>query len=165
MILTAQEIRAMCEGDKPLISPFKERHVHAVTGMSGGLTGHGYDVHLDQNVIIGGNDPLMHLENNCQLANTVEHFNLPHDIVAYIFPKSTMARQFTVPIFTPLEAGWSGWLTLELVKYGLGAERLDRGQPIGQIQFFRSMVDTDQPYAGKYQDQPRKPVPALRESA
>ena len=102
MILSAQTIRKL----KP-ITPFHERTKEF--GMSYGLSAAGYDIRIaeDTNVMF---------ENFC-LASSLEHFNMPDDVLAYVKDKSTWARQGLAVQNTVIEPGWKGYLTLELTNH------------------------------------------------
>ena len=155
-----------------LIEPFEHRHVHAATGMSGGLSCAGYDVHMGdavKGVDCVRNKPERHQgcwilppRTGC-LAVTVEKFILPADICMLYFNKSTLARQFLNACATLGEPGWEGHLTLELYNQSDFPFLLTPGQPIGQVIFNALDQDTVFPYRGKYQGQAAVPVEAKRE--
>lgn len=138
MILSAQTIRKL----KP-ITPFHERTKEF--GMSYGLSAAGYDIRIaeDTNVMF---------ENFC-LASSLEHFNMPDDVLAYVKDKSTWARQGLAVQNTVIEPGWKGYLTLELTNHSYKILELKKGMPIAQIIFHRLDFATEQPYEGKYQNQ------------
>lgn len=158
MILSAQTIRELC---KPpvflehiaMIEPFCERTVEA--GMTYGLSGAGYDVRLKQAVRL--------LPDAFALASTIERFHIPHDVVAVVHDKSSLARRGLSVFNTFIEAGWSGWLTLELSNRGSEIINLPAGAPIAQMVFHRLDQPTTQPYQGKYQNQRDEPVEAVYE--
>lgn len=148
MILPAQTIRQI----RP-ITPFHERTIHH--GMTYGLGPAGYDVRIAQAVTLKPGE--------FKLASTVEAFNIPSDIVAHVVDKSTWARRGVSAFNTLLEPGWIGTLTLELVNLSPRKVEIAKGSPIVQITFTRLEAETDQPYNGKYQNQPAWPVEAIRE--
>lgn len=91
----------------------------------------------------------------------MERLKLPRDVSAICMEKSTLARVGLTCTVTPLEAEWSGYITLELHNKTPYAIRLTPGMGICQVQFFKG----DRPCAvsyedrnGKYQDQPPHPV-------
>ncbi len=51
--------------------------------------------------------------NGFMLANTIEYFRIPRDILVICIGKSTYARCGVVVNVTPLEPGWEGQVTLE----------------------------------------------------
>lgn len=150
MILSAQSIRLR----KP-IHPFHERTI--CNGMTFGLGPAGYDVRIAETVIIppGG----------CALASTMERFDIPADLIAFVHDKSTWARQFVALQNTVAEPGWRGYLTLEITNHGTGPVTIQQGSPIAQMVFHQLDETTDQPYGnGKYQDQAVGPQPAILEA-
>lgn len=160
-----------------LIVPFSRRHVHEVTGMSGGLSCAGYDVHMGdvlQGLPIFDKQPHKDMlgaprgswalppRTGC-LAVTVERFKLPRNVCMLYFNKSTLARQFLNACATLGEPGWEGYLTLELYNQSDKYHFLFPGQPIGQVIFNTLDRDSAFPYRGKYQGQEAMPVEARRE--
>lgn len=156
-----------------LIEPFEHRHVHEATGMSGGLSCAGYDVHMGdvlQGLTIFEMQPykqdqgfwVLPPHTGC-LAVTVEKFRLPADICMLYFNKSTLARQFLNACATLGEPGWEGHLTLELYNQSDANHVLIPGQPIGQVIFNALDQNSAFPYTGKYQGQAAVPVEAKRE--
>jgi len=156
-----------------LIQPFDRRHVHEQSGMSGGLSCAGYDVHMGdvlQGLTIFERQPfkqdqgywVLPPRTGC-LAVTAERFRLPVDICMLYFNKSTLARQFLNACATLCEPGWEGYLTLELYNQSDANHILIPGQPIGQVIFNRLDQPSAFPYRGKYQGQAAVPVEARRE--
>ena len=137
-----------------VFTPFFERTVH--NGMTYGLGPAGYDVRIDQQVMLSKGSRAV-------LASTVEHFNMPSDCIAYVKDKSTWARRFVLVQNTVIEPGWRGFLTLEITYEGGGIEIIDKGSPIAQIVFHRLDEPCESPYSGKYQDQDRGPQIAIDE--
>lgn len=149
MVLSGQTIR-----QRNIINPFHDRT--EAFGFTYGVGPAGYDVRIDQNVIIppGG----------FTLASTMEYFHMPNDVLGIVHDKSTWARRGLAAQNTVIEPGWRGWLTLELTNHlspdsGEDIE-LQKGMPIVQIIFHLVDQAVENPYYGKYQDQPRGPVPA-----
>jgi dCTP deaminase len=87
------------------------------------------------------------------LASTVEHFDMPRDLLGIVHDKSTWARMGLALQNTVVEAGWRGWLTLELTNHGRDTLRIKAGSPIAQIILHLLDEPTEAAYAGKYQDQ------------
>lgn len=158
-ILSAQSIRArhcrmLRDDGRPMVDPFSERATFG--GMSYGLSSCGYDVRLDQEVRVGGGYFV--------LASTLERVRIPVDLVAHVRDKSSWARQGLTVANTVLEPGWYGYITLELTFNRLhDCLDIPAGTPIAQVQWTLLDAPTDQPYAGKYQDQERGPVAARHE--
>ena len=149
MILSGQSIRR-----RGIFTPFSERTKHR--GMTYGLGPAGYDVRIAEDIYL---DP-----GEARLASTLEHFNMPNDLLGKVADKSTWARNFVAVQNTIIEPGWRGHLTIELSNHSntVGVEIL-AGDPIAQI--ILSLLDepTEQPYAGKYQDQRAGAVAAILE--
>jgi dCTP deaminase len=150
MILSAQSIRKR----RP-VDPFHERT--ALNGMTFGLSAAGYDVRIRESVILRPGD--------FALASTLERFTMPDDLLARVADKSSWARKGLTAQNTVVEPGWEGYLTLELANHGPNTIRIEAGSPIAQILFELLDEPTEQPYAGKYQNQPPEPVAAIEENA
>lgn len=146
MIIPAQTLRLI----KP-VDPFHERTRH--NGLTFGLGPAGYDVRIAEGVQMGGSISFA-------LASTIEHFTMPNDVLAQVCDKSTWARRGLFVQNTIIEPGWRGHLTLELTYAHPWRLFIETGDPIAQIVFFRLEQPTEQPYEGKYQDQPAGPQPA-----
>lgn len=151
-ILPAQHIRKIAE-DIDMLSPFHERTEH--NGMTYGLSGCGYDVRIDQDIILA--------PGQFSLGSIIEHMHIPLDIMARVCDKSTWARRGLSVFNTVIEPGWRGYLTVELVNHGKDTLVIKAGDPVAQIIFERLVHPTSQPYVGKYQDQPNRPVEAIME--
>ncbi len=97
------------------------------------------------------------------LGVTMEKINMPRDASVVCMGKSTVARNGVIVIVTPLEAGWSGYVTLEIYNTLPFPVRLYSGMGITQMQFFHDEAEQcDVSYAdrgGKYMNQPCEPVP------
>jgi dCTP deaminase len=149
MILPAQTIRKI----KP-VSPFFERTSH--NGMTFGLGPAGYDVRIAETVVVGA---------TFVLASTIEHFDMPNDVLGQVCDKSTWARRGIAVQNTIIEPGWWGKaVTLELTNHSGEPIEIHAGDPIAQIIFFRLEAPTEQPYEGKYQGQEAGPQPARLEN-
>lgn len=180
MQLPPQAIKHLSLGKEPLISPFIERTVHEATGMSGGLSCAGYDIH------VGGlsdardkqgrqlftrpiyerrpGEWLIPPRTGC-LGVTIERFIIPDSLSMAYFNKSTLARLFLNAAATLGEPGWEGHLTLELYNSTDIYQTIIIGQPIGQVIFNMLAEPSKYPYRGKYQGQEAKPVQARYERA
>lgn len=166
---------------KPMIEPFSE----PVSGngvISYGLTSAGYDVRLGKNFKLLkflkygpslspkrlSNDDWYEFQctrpgdvislgpNGLLLAETMEYFHIPREIVGVCVGKSTYARCGLVVNVTPLEPEWRGVLTLELSNPTERAIKIYPGEGIAQIQFHTINGNVERSYAdkgGKYQDQ------------
>ena len=148
MIIPGQKIEGL-----QAIHPFTERTV--AHGMSYGVGPAGYDVRIkDATVLWPG---------NFALGVTLEQFDMPNDIIAFVHDKSTWARRGLSLFNTVIEPGWKGFLTLELVNNSIDSIKIPAGCPIAQIIFMRLESETQTPYRGKYQDQPDRPISAIME--
>jgi len=146
-VLSAQTLRYI----KP-VSPFVERTLHEPTGTTFGVSACGYDVRLDQGVVL--------LPGDFVLASTLEYFMMPKDVVGIVHDKSTWARRGLAVQNTVIEPGWCGYLTLELTNHQREVLTLPEGTPVAQILFHALDRETDSPYVGKYQNQERGPQSA-----
>ena len=129
---------------------------------SAGLSPHGYDCRLSTR--FHGMDGAFEAEDlilnpgESVLGSTVEYIKLPADITGTVEGKSTYARQFLMCVVTPLEAGWQGHVTLELVNLGKRPITLYTNAGICQLRFAECR-SAAKPYGqrgaldGKYQDQ------------
>lgn len=149
MILSAQSIRKR----RGMVDPFNERQV--AFGMSYGLSSAGYDIRIAQQIRI---DPGYY-----SLASSLEHFEIPNDVLANVADKSTWARQGLFVQNTILEPGWKGYLTLELSNSSYHPIIIDAESPIAQIIFHLLDEPSEQVYTGKYQYQQAGVVPAIME--
>lgn len=177
-ILSGDDIRRLCQGDKPMISPFSEKK--RWHGISGGLDYHGYCIHLG-NRWMTSTAPIVDMKNiaatkhlwtdetadsytlapgACVLAVSQERFIVPKNVFIRSFGKSTFAREGGDTIITPFEAGWEGYPTIEIVNHNKSkAIKLWSGMPITQLVF--EWVQAGSGYDGIYQHQQQAPVSAL----
>lgn len=172
MILSAQTIRKV----RPL-TPLCERGT--IRGRSFGLSSCGYDVRVSFTGLAENTfkfsqpewtptkalygpvlKPVEGSGLTFMLAATMEHFDMPDDVVGFVHDKSSWARQGLAVQNTVIEPGWRGCLTLELTYHGNDELIICQGDPIAQIIFHRLDRPTDQPYDGKYQDQEAGPQEA-----
>lgn len=90
------------------------------------------------------------------LGVTVETFRMPRNVTGIAMGKSTYARAGMLVNTTPLEAGWTGRLVVELANLADLPLRVYVNEGIGQIVFFQSDEDCAVSYedrGGKYQNQ------------
>jgi dCTP deaminase len=100
------------------------------------------------------------------LGSTAERVTLPTDLVGRLEGKSSLGRLGLVIHSTAgfVDAGWDGYLTLELSNVATLPITLYPGMKIGQISFLRMTTPADVPYGSaqvgsKYQGQ-RGPTPS-----
>jgi len=148
VILSAQSIRR-----RGIVSPFSERTVSH--GMTYGLGPSGYDIRIAESMVL--------LPRSYSLASAVEHFSMPNDVMGTVADKSTWARRFLTVQHTIIEAGWEGYLTLELTNHSNQSIMLREGMPIAQVIFMRLDEPTEMAYSGKYQNQLPGPQPAIQQ--
>lgn len=149
MIIPGHKLGAM-----GVITPFHGRAM--AHGMSYGVGPAGYDVRIKE---------ALHLRSGAfSLGVTIEEFNMPDDVIAFVHDKSTWARNGLSLFNTVIEPGWKGFLTLELVNNRGFPLTIPAGAPIAQIIFMRLEEPTLTPYRGKYQNQPARPVGAIHET-
>lgn len=135
------------------IFPFEERGV--ASGMSYGLGPCGYDIRIKDGVLVPAQGFV--------LAVSLEYLAVPHDLRATLADKSTWARRGIAVQNTRIEPGWRGYITLELSNHGMSNMYIPAGAPIGQLEFAILDQPTELPYAGKYQNQPHRPVEYIEE--
>ena len=94
------------------------------------------------------------------LGSTLEAVTVPHDMVARIEGKSSLARYGLLIHSTAgfVDPGWSGKLTLEFSNVGILGITLHKGMKIGHISFSQLTTPADNPYGSrelgsKYQGQ------------
>lgn len=132
----------------PMIGQKHKKH-----GVSHGLSEAGYDIRISQDVTL-------HPFKRFSLASSYEYFDMPSDLVGVVHDKSTWARRKLSVQNTVIEPKWRGWLTLELVYYGWGVLHIPAGAGIAQVLFHQLTEPAE--YKGKYQDQPDRPVGAIK---
>jgi dCTP deaminase len=145
--------------------------------ISFGVTSYGYDVRVSRQFKVFTNalcatvdpknfDPRSFVDfegeyclippNSFALAETVEHLEIPRDVIAICVGKSTYARCGIIVNVTPLEPEWRGKITIEISNTTPLPAKIYAGEGIAQILFFRSEAVCRTSYAdkkGKYQDQ------------
>jgi dCTP deaminase len=181
-ILCDYEIADLCQGDRPMLSPFVARQEGKP---SYGLGSFGYDLRLGRRILVplGGVNAVLdpvefpdghfrtldieaafELAPNSQvLAESVERFHMPDDVCGVCWGKSSYARCGLLVNVTPLEPGWRGILTIELANVSPLPIRLHIGQGIAQVVFFRGTRPRrtygEKEAGGGYQDQPGVTLP------
>lgn len=148
-VLSAQTLRWY----KP-VTPFVNRTLHEETGTTYGLSACGYDIRVREELSIPAHGFV--------LASSIERFQMTDDLVGIVHDKSTWARRGLAVQNTVIEPGWCGFLTLEITNNRDHSISVPAGAPIAQVIFHRLDCPTDRPYAGKYQDQPARPVEAIQ---
>lgn len=152
-VLSAQSIRKFADDGRSILTPFYPKTI--VNGKSFGLSACGYDVRIAETITV--------TPRTFVLASTIEKFNMPKNVAAFVNDKSSWARKGVAVQNTVIEPGWRGYLTLELTNHGADDISLQAGDPIAQIVFHWLDMETNLPYTGKYQDQPAGPQEAIEE--
>ena len=165
MILNDHQIRELCldaEPQLPLVAPFEGGLVSQAGGqriISYGLSSFGYDARLDRTFKIATNvSPLTVVDPKVEhsaayieqegdevlipphgfvLAQTLEYFHMPDDVIAICLGKSTYARTGIIVNVTPLEPGWHGHVTLEISNTNSLPARVYADEGICQFLFFK----------------------------
>src|SRR5580698_3024685 len=158
------------------IEPFAEE-AYRPGVVSYGVSSYGYDVRVGRSFKVFTNvhcalvdpkrfDPASFVDiegdsclippNSFALAETVEYFEIPRDILAVCLGKSTYARCGIIVNVTPLEPEWRGKITIEISNTTPLPAKIYSGEGIAQILFFRAEAVCKVSYGdkkGKYQDQ------------
>ncbi len=91
------------------------------------------------------------------LGVSLERISMPNNVMGITDGKSTYARQGTIINVTPIEPGWSGYLTICIVNPLAFPARIYANEGIVQIMFAKLDGDVASAYGdGKYQDQQAK---------
>jgi dCTP deaminase len=170
---------------RPFITPFQESQVRETAPgqkiLSFGASSYGYDLRaglkfkIFSNVYSATVDPknfdlksfvdvevekpgdfILIPPNSFVLTHSLEHIRMPDDLTGVVLGKSTYARCGVQTLCTPLEAGWSGHVTLEFSNSTPLPVRFYAGEGCCQVLFFHGSPcgTTYSQRSGKYQDQP-----------
>ena len=158
------------------IEPFAEESWRPGV-ISYGVSSYGYDVRVGRHFKVFTNahcavvdpknfDPasFVDIEGDCclippnsfALAETVEFFDIPRDIICICLGKSTYARGGIIVNVTPLEPEWRGKITIEISNTTPLPAKIYANEGIAQILFLRGEQVCRVSYGdkkGKYQDQ------------
>ncbi|NKQ36700.1 MAG: dCTP deaminase [Chloroflexi bacterium] len=183
MIKSDSWIRRMAE-QEGMISPFVNGQVKDGV-ISYGLSSYGYDIRVSDEFKIFTNvhsavvDP-KHFNsksfvdyrgeicvippNSFVLAQTVEYFKIPRNVLTICVGKSTYARCGLIVNVTPFEPEWEGYVTLEISNTTPLPARIYANEGIAQVLFFESDEICEISYAdrqGKYQHQQSIMLPRI----
>ena len=183
-------IRRMSQ-DHALIWPFSERCTTRPDGLpaiSYGLSSYGYDIRVgnhfkiftdvygsvvdpknfDHRAFVGMEVPdgekCMIPPNSFALAQSVETFKIPRNVLTLCIGKSTYARAGIIVNVTPFEPEWTGVVTLEISNTTPLPAAIYAGEGLAQVLFFESDEDCETSYAdrnGKYQGQTGLTLPKV----
>jgi len=111
-----------------------------------------------------GRDHVIIPPNSFALAETVEVFSVPRDVLAVCVGKSTYARCGIIVNVTPFEPEWEGYVTLEFSNTTPLPARIYAGEGCAQVIFFESDEVCETSYkdrGGKYQGQTGVTLPKI----
>jgi dCTP deaminase len=111
-----------------------------------------------------GKDHVIIPPNSFALAETVETFSIPRDVLALCVGKSTYARCGIIVNVTPLEPEWRGKVTIEISNTTPLPARIYANEGIAQMIFIKADRICAVSYAdkgGKYQDQDGLTLPKV----
>lgn len=167
-----------------MIEPFVDSQVREGV-ISYGLSSYGYDIRVTNEFKIFTNvhsavvdpknfnpnsfvdyvgDVCVIPPNSFVLAQTVEYFRIPRDVLTVCLGKSTYARCGLIVNVTPFEPEWEGYVTLEISNTTPLPARVYAHEGIAQVLFFQSDEVCAISYAdrkGKYQNQQRIELPRI----
>lgn len=170
--------------EQKMIEPFVDGQVRDGV-ISYGLSSYGYDIRVSAEFKIFTNvhsavvDPknfnpqsFVDFEgdicvippNSFVLAQTVEYFRIPRDVLTVCVGKSTYARCGLIVNVTPFEPEWEGFVTLEISNTTPLPARIYANEGIAQVLFFKADEVCEISYAdrkGKYQKQQSIVLPRI----
>lgn len=165
-VLSDKDIAKLCDCEHPMLDPFINKPVKVDENgnkvISYGNSAHGYDIRLGpkfkrfvSNSVINFNyiDPKKVVKENFVehtiekhliiapgeyiLGISVEKFNMPRDVIAFTFGKSTYARSGLLINCPPADAGWSGYLTIQIANLSLNKICVYPNEGIAQVVFIQ----------------------------
>ena len=173
MVKPATWIRKMSL-EQRMIEPFAEG-VSRPGIISYGLSSYGYDIRISNTFKIFSGDGMLDpksisLEsfsdiicdvfelapNSSVLAQSVEYFRIPRDVITVSYGKSTYARCGVIVNITPFEPEWEGYITISITNTNIHPVKLYAGEGIAQVLFLGSDGVCEKSYSdkkGKYQAQ------------
>ena len=99
-------------------------------------------------------DSYILLPNQFVLATTMEYFELPNDLTAFVEGRSSLGRMgLFIQNAGWVDPGFKGEITLELYNANRCAIELKAGRRVGQLVFAKMDDTAINPYNGKYQGQ------------
>ena len=167
-----------------MIEPFVDTQVRNGV-ISYGVSSYGYDIRIGNTFKIFTNvfnsvvdpkdfDPKSMVDfvgdvciippNSFVLAQTVEYFRIPRNVLTICVGKSTYARCGLIVNVTPFEPEWEGYVTLEISNTTPLPAKIYANEGIAQVLFFEADEICDISYAdrkGKYQGQKTIELPRL----
>ena len=122
------------------------------------------DLFLTIDTVETGKDYIIIPPNSFALAETIEYFDIPRDVLAICVGKSTYARCGIIVNVTPLEPEWRGKVTIEISNTTPLPAKIYANEGIAQMIFLRADRVCATSYAdknGKYQDQAGLTLPIV----
>lgn len=99
-------------------------------------------------------DSYILLPNQFVLGTTLEYFELPDDLTAFVEGRSSLGRMgLFIQNAGWVDPGFKGEITLELYNANRCAIELKAGRRVGQLVFAKMDDNAENPYKGKYQGQ------------
>lgn len=99
-------------------------------------------------------DTYILLPNQFVLATTMEYFDLPDNLTAFVEGRSSLGRMgLFIQNAGWVDPGFKGEITLELYNANRCAIELKAGRRVGQLVFAKMDQEAMNPYNGKYQGQ------------
>ena len=161
--------------DCQMITPFREEQVRS--GISFGVSSYGYDISISNKFKMLKVDSIKEIDPKTDnsrhfyelesdsiaiparsfvLAQSVEYFKIPREVVTICFGKSTYARSGIIVNVTPFEPEWEGFATISISNTAPVPARIYANEGIAQILFIKADEICQTSYAdkkGKYQAQ------------
>ena len=163
MILSDQTIQKLLREKKLVISPLTDGQIQPAS----------VDIRLGNTFSVVEDSPtgIITLEHEIQyktieadsylllpgqfiLATTMEYFELPNNLTAFVEGRSSLGRMgLFIQNAGWVDPGFHGEITLELFNANRCAIELKPGRRVGQLVFAEMDADARNPYRGKYQGQ------------
>lgn len=183
MLLSDEEIKEYVK-KYGMIQPFVPSQIRKGV-ISFGLSSYGYDFRISNEFKIFTNvhnaivdpknfDPKSFVDfkgkvcvippNSFVLGKSVEYFRIPRDVLGICLGKSTYARCGIVVNVTPLEAGWEGFVTIEISNTTPLPAKIYANEGICQVIFVCGRKECKISYAdrkGKYHKQKKLTLPKI----
>ena len=102
--------------------------------------------------------------NSFALAQSVEYFRIPRNVLSICLGKSTYARCGIIVNVTPFEPEWEGYVTLEISNTTPLPAKIYSNEGLCQVLFLESDEDCEISYkdkSGKYQGQYNITLPKI----
>ena len=103
--------------------------------------------------------------NSFALAQSVEYFRIPRNVLSICLGKSTYARCGIIVNVTPFEPEWEGYVTLEISNTTPLPAKIYSNEGLCQVLFFESDEECEVSYKdkqGKYQSQIGITLPKMK---